>query len=446
MSNKNFFENWMETQQEFMNNWMETSKKMQDAIAAGKTPEEGTKIYNEWLNKQNELTRKAAEATTGQVTEAFKSVNDKQKSGVEEWSAKMNEWMKQQQDSHNKMNDMFRNWSNSFTGNSWMNDSMKQMEQMRNQWMNAFNQPNNSFAPFMNFWNDATTKNAWFDMNNMNQGYARFVEMWQPFAQAMTKNNIQWDQLNQYFRPEMFKDMLDKNMAFLSPNFFNEQMQQINHWNDMANNYNRHAYEQWVNAMPENMRGYLPQYNSFAAPNTANYFQKMILPVIRLVNPGKETEVQENMAAVAEKAGIAVNKIYQFQQHLYTTGTKAWESFITENYELFKNGTDMSNTQEVYKKWIATAEEAYTRLFQSDAYSALQGELLDLQLEIKQHNDKVAEAMMQNLPVVLRSEADDLYATIYELRKRVYALEKQLNGEAAEAKEVKTSKKKAATA
>ena len=38
MSNKNFFENWMETQQEFMNNWMETSKKMQDAIAAGKTP------------------------------------------------------------------------------------------------------------------------------------------------------------------------------------------------------------------------------------------------------------------------------------------------------------------------------------------------------------------------------------------------------------------------
>jgi len=52
---------------------------------------------------------------------------------------------------------------------------------------------------------------------------------------------------------------------------------------------------------------------------------------------------------------------------------------------------------------------------------------------------------LANTPVVLRSEADELYETIYELRKRVYALEKQL-GETSEAKEsVKPAAKKKAT-
>jgi hypothetical protein len=47
---------------------------------------------------------------------------------------------------------------------------------------------------------------------------------------------------------------------------------------------------------------------------------------------------------------------------------------------------------------------------------------------------------------MLKSEADELYTTIYELRKRISALEKQ-NGteDSSDAKDAKSSKKKAAT-
>jgi hypothetical protein len=45
----------------------------------------------------------------------------------------------------------------------------------------------------------------------------------------------------------------------------------------------------------------------------------------------------------------------------------------------------------------------------------------------------------------LRSEADELYTTIYELRKRISQLEKQVGGESTDSKEAKSSKKKTAT-
>ena len=69
-------------------------------------------------------------------------------------------------------------------------------------------------------------------------------------------------------------------------------------------------------------------------------------------------------------------------------------------------------------------------------------------LEIRQKNEKIQEIALANTPVVLRSEADELYETIYELRKRVHPLEKQLGAStpAPEQKESKASSKKKATA
>jgi polyhydroxyalkanoate synthesis regulator phasin len=239
----------------------------------------------------------------------------------------------------------------------------------------------------------------------------------------------------------------------MSPGILKEQSEQIKNMFEVANNFNRHLQEQYTNAIPENMKSMFPfNLNGTDAmnpdSNVFSMYMRNVMPVFRFFNPGKEGELKENTVLLLEKMALYNQKAAELQQHIYVTGAKNWEQFLLEGFEQSKKGVDLGNTQEMFQKWVTKNEEAFTELFKSDAYSKLQGELVDLNLEIRQRNEKIAEEMMQSLPVVLRSEADELYTTIYELRKRLHAVEKQL-GEtenSLEVKDSKSSKKKTATA
>lgn len=71
------------------------------------------------------------------------------------------------------------------------------------------------------------------------------------------------------------------------------------------------------------------------------------------------------------------------------------------------------------------SEKTYFDLFQSEEFSKMQGELLETALNVRQHNFKLMELQLYDYPIALRSEMDDLYKTIYELKKKVKSLEKQ---------------------
>ncbi|HEU4718225.1 MAG TPA: poly(R)-hydroxyalkanoic acid synthase subunit PhaE, partial [Bacteroidia bacterium] len=180
--------------------------------------------------------------------------------------------------------------------------------------------------------------------------------------------------------------------------------------------------------------------------NIFSVYQRALSPLVKLFNPGKEAEMNEHIVGMGEKMAVYGQKLAELQQHIYATAAQSWETFVLENYEQVKKGADLSNTQEAFQKWINRNEEVFIGLFRSEEYSKLQGELLDLGLEIRQHAEKAGEIVLQPFPVVLRSEADDLYTTVYELRKRISALEKQQQESETETKEPKSSaKKKTAT-
>ncbi|MFM8331320.1 MAG: poly(R)-hydroxyalkanoic acid synthase subunit PhaE, partial [Candidatus Methylumidiphilus sp.] len=65
------------------------------------------------------------------------------------------------------------------------------------------------------------------------------------------------------------------------------------------------------------------------------------------------------------------------------------------------------------------------KLFQTEDFSRLQGELLDAGLTARTHYFKIMEMQLYDLPIALRSEMDDLYKTVYDLKKKVRALEQQ---------------------
>lgn len=457
MENKNFFDAWLETQKQLMDNWTESNAKLQESVKSGNAAKDGFSIYQEWLNKQAEITKKATE-NAGETAKAnFEKASESFKNQANLGEV-YNNWMKSQQETAAKAFEPFKAFNPSFNGwnnaNTFQNMQQQWMDNSKNwyeQYAKNFGQYNNPFADWTKNFSNDVTKDAWKNMTEANKGFFAFFEQWKPAFDAAQNNTFNAEWFRNAFNPSSFRDLMDKTLEQISPSQMRELFNQYNNWSEMAMNYSKNAYSQWVNQLPENVRTSTPftfwqniQEQSGNNPFTA--YQKSVMPVFSFFNPGKEGEVKELTVAVLEKTAAYGQKLNEMQRILYVNGAKLWETFVTENADKMRKGTDLSNTQEVFQKWVAYCEESFIGIFRGEEYSKIQAELLDLSLEIRQKNEKIQEIALANTPVVLRSEADELYATIYELRKRVHALEKQTGETAAPEKDAKATSKKKATA
>lgn len=461
MENKNFFDAWLETQKQLMDNWTESNRKLQDSVKSGAAATDGFTIYQEWLSKQAEITKKATEQASETTKATFEKAAESFKNQSNLGEVYSN-WMKSQQETTAKAFESFKSFNPSLNAFTNPSDYSKQFATAQQQWIETsknwydqytknFGQTANPFADWTKYFNNETTRDAWKNFTDANAGFFRFFEMWKPAFDAAQNNQFNAEWFKNSFNPSAFSGMMNSTLDQISPTQMRELFSQYQNWVEMAVNYNKNAYNQWANALPENVRNSTPFtfWNNIAENSNNNIFtayQKSVMPVFSFFNPGKEGEVKELVVGVLEKTSTYGQKLNEMQHILYVNGAKLWEQFVTENAEKIRKGTDLSNTQEVFQKWVTYCEESFIGIFRGDEYSKIQAELLDLSLEIRQKNEKIQEIALGNTPVVLRSEADELYETIYELRKRVYALEKQLGNTAPEQKEVKPSSKKKATA
>lgn len=458
MENKNFFDAWLETQKQMMDNWTESNRKLQESVKSGAAATEGYSIYQEWLNKQAEITKTATEQATETTKSTFEKASETFRNQANLGEI-YNNWMKSQQENAAKAFETFKAFNPSMNGFGAPADFTKQFATAQQQWIDNsknwyeqytknFGTASNPFAEWTKHFSNDTTRDAWKNFTDANNGFFRFFEMWKPAFDAAQTNQFNTEWFRNSFNPSSFREMMDKTLEQISPTHMRDLFNQYQNWSEMAMNYNKNAYAQWANALPENVRNSTPfTFWSNLAENSNNNvftaYQKSVMPVFSFFNPGKEGEVKELTVSILEKTATYGQKLNEMQRILYVNGAKLWEQFVTENAEKIRKGTDLSNTQDVFQKWVAYCEESFIGIFRGDEYSKIQAELLDLSLEIRQKNEKIQEIALGNTPVVLRSEADELYETIYELRKRVYALEKQLGNTAPEQKESKPSKKKA---
>jgi len=471
METNTFFEAWLETQKQLTNNWTESNRKLQESVKSGAAINDGLGIYKEWLAKQAEITKKASEeaAKTFQSTVTENTEALKNGKATENFTETYTNWINAQREQMTKAFDTFKNLAQPVTSsNPFANTSMNQLQDFQQQWWNAsqnwMSQANNASSqwsnpfsqwtsPFQNMgkgFSDDTMKDAWKNMTNSSAAYMKFYEMWSPVYKNMLNNSFS-NEGTKNFNFDSFRELMDRTISSVSPVQTKEMIQQFQSWVEVVNNYNKHIYQQFTGSIPENFKSLAPflafgNDQSNAYNNVFSVYQRAISPLVRLFNPGKESELNNLVSGMMEKLSVYGQKLAELQQQMYANGAKTWEAFVADNMEQMKKGVDLSNAQEVFQKWIAKNEESTIALFKTDAYSKIQGELLDLGLEIKQHSEKIAETLLSSLPVVLRSEADELYTTIYELRKRISVLEKQNDGADAEVKEAKTSKKKTATA
>lgn len=81
-----------------------------------------------------------------------------------------------------------------------------------------------------------------------------------------------------------------------------------------------------------------------------------------------------------------------------------------------ENGEDVNSMIKLYQEWLNTSDKMFVDLFETDEYSKLMSEVSSLELRIKKAVQKQTEKMFDNVPVATRSEMDEAYQTIHDLK------------------------------
>lgn len=438
-------DNLIEAQTQSFNNWMETTKKFQNAFVQGSIGTEGQNIYKNWIDSQMNI-YSGMQDTVQNAGEGFNGTNPQEF---------FKNWYNQQMNQVKNMGDFTQSLFNTYNNfGKPAADYMNNFNNMNNTWTSIYNNwmnvLNNSYDTFQKYINNPTNKDAFKNLFETNKVYAQLKDFWEPAFKAFQNGQFNAESFKQYFNPEAYRNVTQQ---LFGNAFTNQHIQEVfdnsikNIHNYFVNNNN--LYKEY-NAQMENISKQFPNLVSgdFAKlselfRNSGNVFNKTFEPLLKLVAPGKEKEAIENNIELMDKVAEFYVRQAQLQHQVYATAQTALEKAAKEAFEKFSaNSTQNVSFNDFYNEWIKSNENLFTDLFASEEFSKVKAEVINLSMDVKKHFEKQFENVFNVYPLVYRSEMDELYKTVYDLKKQIKDLQAKLalSGHSIEEEEEKTAK------
>lgn len=264
--------------------------------------------------------------------------------------------------------------------------------------------------------------------------YMKLYEVWQPLIKAAQERSLNPEAYKDLIDPAKYKEVLDKVFGFDSAST-KLMLDQAVQFLELMSGSGQQFTTPWLDASKTSLQAY-PQFmqghpESFIKifHSMFNAFDNTVGRVFHVPPVGKDREKFELISRCFDDLSVYAAKSTEYQHTIYITGLTAMEKVVEKLAEKVSSGEEIKKFDEFFDIWIDTSEQSYFKLFQTEEFAKLQGELLDTALNVRGHFFKVAEMYFVDLPLALRSEMDDLYKTVYELKRTVKRLEKQLKEE-----------------
>lgn len=479
-TSKNFFENMMEAQQQAVETMVENTKKFTNGNAVlNDSIEKGTEFYK----KSVDAVKENLEKVNGQMNTVKEEVNHSTNSMTDFFTV----WQKQQKDWAQQMTDMNKNLLSGMMNPSSMQQNMQHMmnnmsgmmnpnsmqqqmqqamnmwnpstmqtqmdaatEQMKNFWNQFQNILNSNYSDFTKNFQNGTLMDSYKGMFNMSEGFSKFYEMWMPMMKSISDKTFNMDVFKNNIDMSKYKEFMDKYFTFM-PQGTQDYMQGMNKmWADMMKNGNAQSADM-MNTMRNSMNNMMPGLfgNPFSSmlSNYNNMYSQMMQavgPFAKLMTPNADTKTMQEWNTIMNNMNTYNLKSAEMQYMVYQVGSKVMEKIAQNLMHKIENGEEVNSIMKLYQEWLNTSDGMYVELFETDEYSKLMAEVSALQLRIKKDVEAQMEKMFVNVPVATRSEMDEVYQTIYDLKKQVRQLQSMLELDATPEATAKksTSKKK----
>jgi hypothetical protein len=328
--------------------------------------------------------------------------------------------------------------------NPEMKKSYDSMMSMFNNWTGTMN---NTYSEMLKNFSAGNGKEAFSGIFNNAEMYMKTFELWMPMFKSIQDKTFTPETFKSMFNAPLFKDIMDK-VFNLQPEFLKNMSEEAKNNMFKMMDANKAAFDNMKSSFTAGMPDASDITNKmFAAYNDAvSQISNAAAPMMKLMTPGADKQNLEMMQEMSTLFSNFSQKNTQLRYMMYVTGTKAMEEVAQNVYNKVRNGDDMSSFANIYQEWLNINDKNFVSLFESEEYSKMMSEVNSMGMKLKRQIDLQMEKAMSNLPIINRSEMDELYKTIHELKKRINMLEKQIDNDAVEtasAAEQKPAKKSA---
>lgn len=465
--NKSFVNAMVENQKQMVDTMVENTKKYTNGnTIVNETMQKSSDWYKNWLDNQKNMFSQASDKTANMNGNMQGNMN-KMNEFYQNWFNTQMNWAKQMWEMNmnhfqnatanqnaanmnpmNMWNSMMQNWNNWMGGmnntSNWMN-AMQQWNSMFNMdawkkttenWNGIYNQYyeilNSNFAKMQENMQNGTAQDAYRNMLNATEGFTKFYEMWMPMWKSIQEKTFNMDVYKEWMNPAKYQEMMDKYFGFLPEgsrqymqnmtNMMQEQMKQMNATGMQSYQQMRSMMN---NMMPVNSNevfgSMLNGYNTFY-----NMMNEAYAPFAKIATPNQYTKTMAEWQDIANRVAVYNIKNAELQYMMYTQGTKVMDKLAENTMEKIQNGVEINSIMALYQEWMNISDKTYVALFESDAYSELMAEVTAMQMKLKKDIEVQMEKFMVGIPVATRSEMDELYKTIYDLKKQVRQMEKMM--------------------
>jgi len=118
--------------------------------------------------------------------------------------------------------------------------------------------------------------------------------------------------------------------------------------------------------------------------------------------------------------------ILEYQSGLAEGWTQAFEQFVRKLVSLAEKGEKIQSLVQLLNLWIDVIEGVFTTRFRSEDYLQKQSRLVNTVMAYRLIEREIVEAFLKTSHLPSRSELDEAYRRIYELRREVKELKKSL--------------------
>lgn len=425
MENKNMFESFANMQKQATETFTQAAETMQKAMMNGNV-DFNSDFFKKWYDSQMAwFNQNQGENNSNKSLEFF------------------NNWMSQQMEMAKNWQEMSKNMMSSFPQFNNLTNEGSNMMNMMNSWKETMT---NTYSEMMKNMQNGTAKDSMSGLFNNAEMYMKAYELMMPMMKSLNDKTFTPELFKQMFNTSLYKDMMDK-MFNMQPDFMKTMMGNMN--SDMKSQMNKMMemgkgyFDNFKSQMNNQMASMMPN-DMFASAltNYNNWYNQMndtFAPLTRIMPVNAQTQNMEVMRELSNLMNVYNIKNNQLQYMMYTTGVKAMENMAENLFTKMRNGEELNSFMNIYQEWLNVHDKAFVALFETDEYSKLMGEVSAMQLNMKKTINLQMEKAMSNLPLINRTEMDELYKTIHELKKRINVLEKQMDTDVVVAEEPKAA-------
>jgi hypothetical protein len=330
--------------------------------------------------------------------------------------------------------------------NGWMKMQQQAFSTLQNQMQSLYpNAPAMNDNPFAN-WSktvfqafpigaDANLAKDIFGKTLVgNDAMQKLFELWQPLLNAMRDKSVDPASYSALTDPAKIQALMNKLFQFDLDGWTKMQQQATQYvelckqyarpWSDAAKNQTDHLMQGNFSAndfQPEMMTKRMEAMVSLFENTTGKIFG---VPAL-----GKDREKIEQLSNCAKAMSVFASNSLEYQKLMQATAMEANQELSKILVDKVAKGEKFEKFDDFFALWIDTNEKTFNKLFYTDAFSEKRNAMTDAGFNVRKLYNEIIEGQLVDLPIARRSEMDEVYKLIYDLRKQVKGLQAKLQAQ-----------------